>query len=125
MIKFEEKENKVYCIKDSDVEISATFETLPKNLDTITIEWWVEINEKLKTSISYPPQLSYVVPPLVDSNLQICDKKYEKSRRKVFLLSFQNFSKAIAHICERKRKVLGRPQEIKHFCGLAESWNSD
>lgn len=39
MFKFEERDKKVNCIKDSDVEISATFESLPKDLDTITIEW--------------------------------------------------------------------------------------
>jgi hypothetical protein len=39
MFKFEENDDKVFCIKDSNVELSATFEALPKDLDTITIEW--------------------------------------------------------------------------------------
>lgn len=39
MFKFEENDNKIFCIKDSNAELSATFEVLPKDLDTITIEW--------------------------------------------------------------------------------------
>jgi hypothetical protein len=39
MFKFEENDSKVCCIKDSNVELSATFEALPTDLDTITIEW--------------------------------------------------------------------------------------
>ena len=41
MFKFvdNEDDNKVFCIKDSNVELSATFEVLPNELDSITIEW--------------------------------------------------------------------------------------
>lgn len=39
MFKFEENDCKIICIKDSNVELSATFESLPSDLDSITIEW--------------------------------------------------------------------------------------
>lgn len=38
-IKFVESDSKVVCIKDGSVELSATFEVLPHDLDKITIEW--------------------------------------------------------------------------------------
>lgn len=66
MFKFAENDNKIFCIKDSNAELSATFEVLPKDLDTITIEWWVNFclsmltwsgcSTKLSTSIMNTPQ---------------------------------------------------------------------
>lgn len=40
-IKFVESDSKVVCIKDGSIELAATFEVLPHDLDKITIEWWV------------------------------------------------------------------------------------
>lgn len=38
-IKFVESDSKVVCIKDGSIELAATFEVLPHDLDKITIEW--------------------------------------------------------------------------------------
>lgn len=41
MFKFVENEsdNKIHCIKDSNVELSATFNCAPEDLERIIIEW--------------------------------------------------------------------------------------
>jgi hypothetical protein len=47
-----ENDNKIYCIKDSNVELSATFNAAPEDLARISIEWWVIFHYNLSSEFS-------------------------------------------------------------------------